>query len=217
MLMSKNAALFFILAPLALAFSLSQVYAQSQPKKPQSAQPAQPAQSTPVQPTVGEPVITVVLKPSPIQDDWIKLCGEDKNTKVNWCLITRDFVSDQNSPVAAVAVYDIQGEPTKTLRLLLPLSLLLQPGARLSIDQGQSQPTKFMLCTPDGCYSEIKVKEDFINTIKKGISLNVSVRNQFDKEVSLQMPIGNFGKVFEGKPTDPAVLEAQQKIGRAHV
>ena len=68
-----------------------------------------------------------------------------------------------------------------------------------------------MLCTPDGCYSEIKVKEDFINTIKKGISLNVSVRNQFDKEVSLQMPIGNFGKVFEGKPTDPAVLEAQQK------
>mgnify|MGYP006362361483 CR=1 FL=1 len=41
-------------------------------------------------------------------------------------------------PDLAVAVYEVKGEPNKILRFLMPLGLLLQPGARFSIDAGQT-------------------------------------------------------------------------------
>jgi len=127
------------------------------------------------------------------------------------CYTTRDFVSDQNQPVLAVAVYDVQGEPQKTVRFLLPLGFMLAPGVRFMVDQGQSQPGKYAICFPNGCFAEVPVKDDVIAAFKKGQALMVSVQNQFGREVVFQVPLLTFGKVFDGPPIDPAVLAAEQK------
>jgi hypothetical protein len=187
---------------------VSPLAAQQPPAKP----PAKPATPAPAPAAPAMPAPTLVqLKAEPSQQDWLKVCGEDQAAKKKVCYTTRDFVSDENQPVIAVAVYDVQGEQQKVVRFLMPLGLLIQTGIRFAADQGASQPGRYAICFPNGCFAEGTVKDDTIAAFKKANSLSVNVQNQFGQEVSFQVPMAGFGKAFDGAPIDPAVLEAQQK------
>jgi invasion protein IalB len=203
------------LVSLAAAPALAQQ--PSQPRQQRPAQPAQPAQPQPqTQPQQAQPAApgTVVLvKAEPSQADWTKVCGKDQAANAEVCYTTRDFVSDQGQPVLAVAVYDAKGpQPQKIVRFLVPLGLLIQPGVRFAVDQGQPTPGRFAVCFPNGCFAEAPgLKDDVVNAMKKGTMLNVSVQNQAMREVTFAVPLAGFGKAFDGPPVDPKVLEEQQK------
>ena len=153
------------------------------------------------------------MKPEPSQADWTKVCGKDQAQNTEVCYTTRDFVSDQGQPVLAVAVYDAKGaQSQKIVRFLMPLGLLLQPGVRFAVDQGQPTPGRYAICFPNGCFAEAPgLKDDVVNAMKKGTMLNVSVQNQAQREVTFAVPLAGFGKAFDGPPIDPKVLEDQQK------
>src|SRR5919107_1589858 len=113
---------------------------------------------------------------------------------------------------AAPAQQPAQGaQPQKVVRFVMPLGLLLQPGLRFAVDQGQATPGRYVMCLPNGCFAEAQVKDDFIAAIKKGANLNVSVQNQMGREITFAVPAAGFGKAFDGPPIDPKVLEEQQK------
>jgi invasion protein IalB len=198
------------------------VLAQNAPAQRPAAQPArpaapaqqpaqqQPAQGGQAQQNAGPTVVQVKAEPS--QPEWTKVCGKDQNTNTEICYTTRDFVSDQGQPVLALAVYDVKGQqPQKVVRFVMPLGLLLQPGLRFAVDQGQATPGRYVMCLPNGCFAEAQVKDDFIAAIKKGNNLNVSVQNQMGREITFAVPAAGFGKAFDGPPIDPKVLEEQQK------
>jgi invasion protein IalB len=194
------------LAALLSLFAATPTLAQS--RRPAPAQPAQPAQPA-AQPA--QPAGTIVqVKAEPSQADWTKVCGKEGNNEI--CYTTRDFVSDQNQPVLAMAVYDVKGQQAqKVVRFVMPLGLLLQPGLRFAVDQAQAIPGKYVMCLPNGCFAEAQVKDDFINALKKGTNLNVSVQNQIGRELTFAVPAAGFAKAFDGAPIDPKVLEEQQK------
>ena len=208
MIDKQNYNLARLTATIAVVLGMSICGAFAQTKKPAPAPAPTPAQPV-AQPAAPAAVVTV--QPEPTQVDWVKICGEDQATKKKICYTTRDFVSDQNQPVLAVAVYDIQGDPNKVVRFLLPLGFILAPGVRFSIDQGTAQPGKYAVCFPNGCFAEVPVKDDVIAALKKGTAISISVQNQFAREVVFQVPLSTFGKVFDGPPIDPAVLAEQQK------
>ncbi len=187
--------------------------AQPRPAAPaagQPARPAAPAAGQPAQQPAGPTVVQVKAEPS--QPEWTKVCGTDQNTKTEICYTTRDFVSDQGQPVLALAVYDIKGQqPQKVVRFVMPLGLLLQPGLRFTVDQGQAVAGRYVMCLPNGCFAEAQVKDDFIASLKKGANLNVSVQNQAGREITFAVPAAGFAKSFDGAPIDPKVLEEQQR------
>lgn len=194
-----------------LAFSPVAVLAQAQrPAQRPAAPPAQPAQPPAGQAAPTGPTV-VQVKPEPSQTSWTKVCGKDQTANKEICYTTRDFVSDQGQPVLAVAVYDVKGDPNKIVRFLMPLGLLLQPGIRFGVDAAQPTPGRYAICFPNGCFAEAPVKDDFINAMKKGTALSVSVQNQGAREVSFSIPLSDFAKGFDGAPIDPKVLEEQQK------
>jgi invasion protein IalB len=213
----------------ALSFGVAGV-ALAQAQRPAPRAPAQttaPAQTAPApqppaqQPAAGAPAqggdtgpMVVQVKSEPSQADWTKVCGKDQGSNAEVCYTTRDFVSDQGQPVLAVAVYDAKGGPqgaTKILRFLTPLGLLLQPGIRFAVDQQQATPGRYAICFPNGCFAEAQVKDDVVNGLKKGTTLNVSVQNQVSREVTFAVPLAGFGKAFDGPPIDPEVLKKQQE------
>ncbi|WP_407664077.1 invasion associated locus B family protein [Microvirga alba] len=174
--------------------------------------PAVPAPAQPGQPPQGNGPMVVQVKAEPSQPEWTKVCGKDQGTNSEICYTTRDFVSDQGQPVLAVALYDVKGQQAqKIVRFLMPLGLLLQPGIRFAVDQGQPTDGKYAVCFPNGCFAEAPVKDDFIAALKKGSSLNVSVQNQAGRLVTFAVPAAGFGKAFDGPAIDPKVLEEQQK------
>src|SRR5215218_6617741 len=93
----------------------------------------------------------------------------------------------------------------------MPLGLLLKPGIRFAVDQGQPTPGGYAICFPNGCFAEAAIKDDTINALKKGTNLNISVQNQAGREVTFAVPLAGFSKAFDGAPIDPKVLEEQQK------
>ena len=216
---------------LALTLAASPVLAQTPPAQPAPAQrpaapaparPAAPAPAAPAAPVPGAPAgqqaqqtgpMVVQVKAEPSQPEWTKVCGKDQGTNAEICYTTRDFVSDQGQPVLAVALYDVKGgqQPQKIVRFLMPLGLLLQPGIRFTVDQGQPTPGRYAVCFPNGCFAESPVKDDFIAALKKGNNLNVSVQNQAGREVTFAVPVAGFAKAFDGPAIDPKVLEEQPK------
>jgi invasion protein IalB len=154
----------------------------------------------------------VNLKASPAQPEWTKVCGKDQNSNADICYTTRDFLSDKDQPVLAVALYDVKGKQSqKLLRLLMPLGMLIQPGIRIAIDQGQATAGRYASCLPNGCFAEARVKNDFVTALKKDAILKVSARNQIGREVTFAVSTGGFGKAFDGPAIDPKVLEEQQR------
>ncbi len=191
-------------------------FAQAQPKPAapaaQPARPAAPAAGQPAQAQQPAGPTVVQVKAEPSQPEWTKVCGKDQNTNTEICYTTRDFVSDQGQPVLALAVYDVKGQQAqKVVRFVMPLGLLLQPGLRFAVDQGQATSGRFVMCLPNGCFAEAPVKDDFIASLKKGANLNVSVQNQVGREITFAVPAAGFAKSFDGPPIDPKVLEEQQK------
>ena len=188
--------------------------AQAQP----APAPAPAPQASPMVPGAGAaqqqagPTV-VQVKAEPSQADWTKVCGKEGNNEI--CYTTRDFVSDQGQPVMAVAVYEAKGGPQgaqRVIRFLLPLGLMLQPGIRFAVDQGQPTPGRYALCFPNGCFAEaVGFKDDLLAQMKKGTNLNVSVQNQVAREVTFAVPLAGFGKAFDGPAIDPKALEEQQK------
>lgn len=177
------------------------------------AQPAAPAQSQPAQQgqqAAPQGPIAVELQPS--QGEWTKVCGKDQVANKEICYTTRDFGQGPDQPpVLALAIYDVKGDDTRMVRLLLPVSLLLRPGFRFVVDKGAPQEGAFEICFPNGCFAEAKVKAAAIDQLKKGTQLSIMVRNQANNEVTFKIPLKDFATAFDGPPIDPKVLEEQQK------
>ena len=148
----------------------------------------------------------------PTQKDWTKVCGKDQTANKEVCYTTRDFSAEVGKPpVLALAVYDIKGDDTKIVRMLMPIGLMLRPGFRFVVDNGQPTEGAYEICFPNGCFAEAKVKTATVDSMKKASVMNVSVRNQANAEVIFSVPMEGFGKAYDGAPVDPKVLQAQQQ------
>ena len=186
--------------------------AQTTPAAPKQAQqqpPAQaPAQAQPAAPPQGPQRVDL----QPAQANWTKVCGKDQAANKEVCYTTRDFGVEANqTPVLAMAVYDIKGDDTRIVRFLMPVALMLKPGFRFAVDKGSLQEGTFEICFPNGCFAESRVKGPVIDALKKGQMVSVIVKNQVGNEVTFVLPMGGFAPAFDGPPIDPKVLEEQQR------
>jgi invasion protein IalB len=148
----------------------------------------------------------------PTQKDWTKVCGKDQSANKEVCYTTRDFSAEAGKPpVLALAVYDIKGDDTKIVRMLMPIGLMLRPGFRFVVDGGQTYEGSYEICFPNGCFAEAKVRTALVESMKGGTTMNVSVRNQGNNEVIFAVPLAGFGKAFDGPAIDPKILQEQQQ------
>jgi invasion protein IalB len=204
----RNAALFSVASLMASSAQAQQ--AQPRPPAGQPAKPA-PAAAAPAQQAGG--VAVVPLKVDPNQADWTKVCGRDPESQRETCYTTRDFVAENNAPVLAVAVYEskVNNKAERQVRYLLPLTFLLTPGVRSSVDGAPPVAGRYTICVQNGCFAEFIASDAVFAKFKTGKVLTIQVQNQAARELSFTMPLDGFGKAFDGAPIDPRVLEEQQK------
>ena len=219
---------------LALVLAASPVMAQTTPAQrpaapaPTAPRPAAPAPAAPMAP--GAPAapgaagaagqqaqstgpMVVQVKAEPSQPEWTKVCGKDQGTNAEICYTTRDFVSDQGQPVLAVALYDVKGgpQPQKIVRFLMPLGLLLQPGIRFTVDQGQPTPGRYAICFPNGCFAESAGEGRLHRGSQEGREPERQCPEPGRPGGHVRGSVAGFAKAFDGPAIDPKVLEDQQK------
>jgi invasion protein IalB len=184
-------------------------------KKPAAAQPA-PVAPAPQAPEAQQPPAQGQAEqqaPQLIYSPWTKFCLKNPNdpSAKQICFTGKDARIESGMPVAAAVLVEPEGELKKALRITLPLHMLLNFGTRLIIDQNPPLTAPFFLCIETGCMAEYEATPDLIAKMKKGQTLLVQAINQNQQPISLPLPLGDFAKAYDGPPTDPKVIEDQQK------
>jgi invasion protein IalB len=149
-----------------------------------------------------------------IYSPWTKFClkanQNDPNSK-QVCFTGKDARIESGMPVVAAVLIEPEGEPKKILRVTLPLGMQLIHGTRLIIDQNQPLTAPYVICFTNGCMADYEATPDMIAKMKKGQQLYVQAINSTAQPINLPLPLADFGKAYDGPPTDPKVFEAQQQ------
>jgi invasion protein IalB len=152
--------------------------------------------------------------PQLIYSPWTKFClkanQQDPNSK-QVCFTGKDARIESGMPVVAAVLIEPEGEPKKILRVTLPLGMQLIHGTRLLIDQNQPMTAPYVICFTNGCMADYEATPDMIAKMKKGQQLFVQAINSTAQPISLPLPLADFGKAYDGPPTDPKVFEEQQQ------
>ena len=154
------------------------------------------------------------MSPEP---QWAKFCAKEPNSGRDACATMRDFsTSADQPPMISINVFELAGEEKRKLRLLmLPIGMMLRPGFRVIIDKGEPIDGKYDMCFQNACSAEIEISPKTLEALKKGQTMSVVMRvpggDVSGRELTFNLPLKDFGTAFDGKPTDPKVLEQQRQ------
>jgi len=198
---------------LAAAMMVATPALAQQPKAaPKSTQkPAAKPKAPAAAPAPQQPAAAAQQPPQLMYSPWLKVCGqgpETNNKKV--CVLTKDGRLENGMPVAVVQLFEPEGE-AKVMRVTVPLGMQLQHGTRLIIDQEPPVQEPYKICFPVGCMSDYPVTDDIIAKMKKGHTITLQAINMQGTPISLPLPLADFAKAYDGPPTDPKVVEEQQR------
>ena len=201
-------------APAPAAPAAKPAPAKKPPAKPAAPAPAAPAAPAPEAqqqaPAQGEQQQQVQLIYSP----WTKFCLKGQNNDPNAkqvCFTGKDARIESGMPVVAAVLIEPEADPKKILRVTLPLGMQLVHGTRVIVDQNQPMTAPYVICFTNGCIADYDASGDLIGKMKKGQGLVIQAINSTGQPISLVLPLADFGKAYDGPPTDPKVFEEQQK------
>jgi invasion protein IalB len=201
----------------AAAFAMSVALAGSAfaqtPAKP-AAPGQQPAPGAQGQPAPPPPSKVDLVSPEP---QWAKFCAKEPANGRDACATMRDFsTSADQPPMISINLFEVAGEEKRKLRfLILPIGMLLRPGFRVIIDKSEPLEGKYDMCFQNACSAEIEIGPKTLAELKKGQNMAVVMRvpggDVSGREITFNIPLKDLGTVFDGKPTDPKVLEQQRQ------
>ena len=162
-----------------------------------SAQEAEPPAAAPAAPPAAPP-------------SWAKLCNADPTTGKQLCLTIQEIRADTGQFIASATVRTIEGDAKKSLITAVPPGMLLQPGLRIQIDDGEQREVKYGICFPNACYGELEINDEFITALKGGGKLTLTTLNQQAKPVNFPMTLAGFTKAYDGSGLDTAAQQQRE-------
>jgi invasion protein IalB len=185
---------------------------KSQPKaapkaapKASTTAPAAAVHAQPQQPANGG--LQLVYSP------WTKLCqkGKEANAK-QICFTGKEGRLEDGRPIVSAMIVEQEGEARKILRVMAPIGVVLQPGSRVIVDEGQPMNGPYLMCQPTGCFSDYEASGELIAKLKKGSGLFIqAIQATNGQPLTLGIPLADFAKAYDGPSIDPKVWEDQQK------
>lgn len=143
---------------------------------------------------------------------WTKVCPPQQAANAKpICFIGRDGRVATGQPVIGAVLIEPQGDDRKVLRITLPLGMLLQPGTRAIVDQGQPMTAPYIICLENGCIADYEASQALIDLMKKGQGLVIQAMNGSGQPISLVLPLDDFAKVHDGPPIDPKELQRREE------
>ena len=151
---------------------------------------------------------------------WTKVCppkGQEADAR-QLCFIGKEGrLPDNGFMVVGALVIEQEGSGAKILRITVPLGMLVQPGTRVIVDQGQPMSAPYSACFQGGCVAEYEASQELIGKFKKGQSMVVQAINGDGSPITVPVPLPDFAKAYDGPPTDQKVIEERQKKLQAEI
>ncbi|MFO1183834.1 MAG: invasion associated locus B family protein [Bauldia sp.] len=146
------------------------------------------------------------------QSNWSKICGEDPLTKKGICIVRYDIRTDQGQLIAQVTIQKNEAldKPPYGVGVMLPIGAYLPPGVSLTVDgKGKAIKADYQICLPQVCMAEAGADAAAFDTIRKGTKLVMVAKNAQQKDMTFELSLAGFAKVFDGPGIDQAAAKAQ--------
>ena len=147
---------------------------------------------------------------APVGAGWVKVCFDDPQTHRQTCYTTRDFAEEGGTPILSLEIFETKGEDLMMVRVFLPLGLALKPGVRIGLERGEPEGGAFEACFPAGCYASSQVPSGFVDAMRRGGRLLISVKKLSGEELGFFLPLEGFGRAFDGPGAAPEDLRSEQ-------
>lgn len=158
------------------------------------------------------PLIAPPAAGAAAQSNWVKVCGEDAVSKKNICQVRYDLKTDQGQLVTQVTIVKVDqlDKPPYVFAVILPNTVFLPPGVTFTID-GKGKPIKleYQACAQQACYAEGGTDAPTFDAVRKSSKLVMVAKNQQQKEMSFDISMAGFARVFDGPGLDLAAAKAQ--------
>jgi invasion protein IalB len=147
---------------------------------------------------------------APTGAGWVKVCFDEPQSRRQTCYTTRDFAEEGGTPILSLEVFETKGEDLMMVRVFLPLGLALKPGVRIGLERGEPESGAFEACFPAGCYASSNVPAGFVEAMRRGGRLLISVKKLSGEELGFLLPLDGFGRAFDGPGATPEDLRPEQ-------
>ena len=131
--------------------------------------------------------------------DWRKVCFKTPGAKMV-CRTTVSGTFETGQTAVRADLIEREGEGTARLQLFLPVGLYLQPGAKISVDQGAAYRVPYVWCLTNACIAADVADPKLIEAMESGQNLSLEVVDTNVLKITTNLPLGQFAAVHKGAP-----------------
>ena len=99
-----------------------------------------------------------------------------------------------------VDLIEREGDPVARLQIFVPPGSFLQPGIKLTVDQGSPMQIPYVICLTNGCVAGSVANAGFIHGLETGQMLALETVNSNVLGVTNSLPLKEFAEVHQGAP-----------------
>ena len=135
--------------------------------------------------------------------DWEKVCFkgvQSAETKMV-CRTSINGKWDTGQIVLRVDLIEREEAPAARLQIFVLPGFFLQPGVKLTVDNGSSTHVPYTICLANGCVAASVADPSFVRTMESGRTLSLDAVNSNVMIVIASLPLNTFAKVRQGAPT----------------
>jgi len=155
-----------------------------------------PAEGTPA-PAAAPAAQSAAPAPTPEQN-WLKVCDPIEGGKK--ACIMRQVVVANGQFLGSFLLRDDPGQESRPLAVAaVPLGVLLPFGLTWQIDGQKPIRVPFMLCDPQSCATQLVINEAYVNSLKQGSKLILTAKNRQNKDLTIEINLAGFTKVYDGE------------------
>jgi invasion protein IalB len=133
---------------------------------------------------------------------WRKVCfkaTQETGSKMV-CRTTSNGRWDTGQIALRVDLIEREGDPVARLQIFVTPGSFLQPGIKLTVDQGSPMQIPYVICLTNGCVAGSLANASFIHDLETGQMLALETVNSNVLGVTNSLPLKDFAEVRQGAP-----------------
>lgn len=163
-----------------------------------------PAPAPSVEEGTQAPVTPEPSQPGAIRSShgaWSVVCDQQAGAPEEQCALMQNVIAEDRPEVGlSVVVLKTADEQARILRVLAPLGVLLPNGLGLNIDGEDIGRAYFVRCFSDGCYAEVILEEELLDTLRGGDMATFIVFQTPEEGIGIPVDLDGFSAGFEALP-----------------
>lgn len=132
---------------------------------------------------------------------WSIICDTPAGAATEQCAMMQNVVAEDRPEVGlSVVVLRTADGKAEILRVLAPLGVLLPNGLGLHVDGKDIGRAYFVRCFQDGCYAEVILEGELLQTLRNGQSATFIVFQTPEEGIGIPVDLEGFNEGFDALP-----------------